>query len=449
MESLASTPRRPLTAASFLLAVPPLLSLALLSAHNLRFGRPGLVLFWASLAGLYLTRQGWARKVLMLSLAAGCLVWAQAGTELVSFRLAMGSDWLRLAMIMGAVFFTTFFSIVMLGSRSARGWFNKGEKEAGPAAASFVLSTAALGLLNQLHGLKPLLLERYLPGYGWMEVLILALYAATVTRAMLDVNAAPRTRSRIWSLFSLLFFAQLIFGLLGAERMLMTGTLHLPVPALILAGPLYRGEGFLMLAIFLGSIALAGPAWCSHLCYIGAWDDCLSRNAGTIRPLPSWAPGLRWAILILSLAVALSLRILEVPVGVALTIAVIFGMAGLLIMAFASARTGTMVHCTLYCPVGLAAKLLGRLSPWRIRMGAGCTSCGRCTTACRYNALTPKDIESGRPGLSCSLCGDCVSACPHKVLSYRFPGLSAVRARTAFIVLIVTLHALFLGVARI
>ena len=54
------------------------------------------------------------------------------------------------------------------------------------------------------------------------------------------------------------------------------GEMHLPVPALILAGPLYRGEGFFMLFLFLSTVLIVGPAWCSWLCYVGAWDNVSS-----------------------------------------------------------------------------------------------------------------------------------------------------------------------------
>jgi hypothetical protein len=40
-----------------------------------------------------------------------------------------------------------------------------------------------------------------------------------------------------WTFFSVVFFAQLVLGLAGMPSMLMTGELHAPVPALILAGP--------------------------------------------------------------------------------------------------------------------------------------------------------------------------------------------------------------------
>ena len=74
-------------------------------------------------------------------------------------------------------------------------------------------------------------------------------------------------------IFSIIFFSQLILGVVGLEKLLMTGKLHLPVPALIAAGPLFRGTGFFMAILFTFSVLLVGPAWCSWLCYIGAWDN--------------------------------------------------------------------------------------------------------------------------------------------------------------------------------
>lgn len=108
-----------------------------------------------------------------------------------------------------------------------------------------------------------------------------------------------------------------------------------------------------------------------------------------------------------------------------------------------------MVHCTVYCPIGLVNNLIGKALPWRVRIGSGCTHCGACSSACRYNALTVTDLEKGRPGLSCSLCGDCLPRCPHGHLGYRFPGLPRERARQVFVTLVASLHAVFLAVARI
>lgn len=107
-----------------------------------------------------------------------------------------------------------------------------------------------------------------------------------------------------------------------------------------------------------------------------------------------------------------------------------------------------MVHCTTYCPMGIVANLLGRVSPWRLKIGRDCTGCNACFSRCRYSALDEAALESGRPGLSCTLCGDCVGACRHGQIEYEFPGLTAEKARAAFIATVVSLHAIFLGVAR-
>lgn len=107
-----------------------------------------------------------------------------------------------------------------------------------------------------------------------------------------------------------------------------------------------------------------------------------------------------------------------------------------------------MTHCTVWCPIGLLNNLVGRILPWRVRMNQDCTRCGACATACRYNALRPEDIAHKRPGPTCTLCGDCISRCPHGHLHYAFPGLGPEMARHVFLTLAVSLHTLFLAVAR-
>jgi NAD-dependent dihydropyrimidine dehydrogenase PreA subunit len=266
---------------------------------------------------------------------------------------------------------------------------------------------------------------------------------------MLD-GPTPKIRARIWALFSAAFFGQFILGLSGWEQFLMTGKLHLPVPALIISGPLYRGAGFFMPILLAVSLLLTGPAWCSHLCYIGAWDDRLSRlHSGRPRPLPAWAPRLRAALLAGAVAVPLTLRAAGVAWTWGLGLAALFGLAGVGVMAVVSRHSGTMVHCTAWCPVGLVNNLAGRVLPWRVAIDNSCTGCGLCSGACRYNALTRADLERKRPGLTCSLCGDCLPRCPHGHIGYTFPGMGPARSRQVFIVLVTTLHAVFLAVARI
>ncbi len=424
----------------------------LLAAHALRRGDWGLCLALAALPLALVTRQGWARLAAAATLLLGAAQWASTGVDFVHLRLAFGEPWLRLALILAAVCGLTVASGLWLLGARARALF-PGQREAErPQAAAFLLTAGLLALARSKASVPVLLADRFLPGAGWLEIALLAFYAAWLAGRILDPRQHKRLRPRIWALFSLVFFGQLALGLGGLPDLLMTGRLHLPVPALIAAGPLFRGEGLFMPILFASTVLLVGPAWCSHLCYIGAWDDvCSRRGPKTPRALsPRWTVGGRLATLVLACGGALALRGLGVPGATAALLAGGFGLLGVGVMLSASRRLGAMAHCTAYCPIGLVGNLLGRLVPWRmgIRLDT-CTRCGACARACRYSALTPPHIEAGRPGLSCTLCGDCVGACPHDSMHYRFPGLSPARARAAFLTLVAALHAVFLGVARI
>jgi hypothetical protein len=133
-----------------------------------------------------------------------------------------------------------------------------------------------------------LLAERSLPGAGWVQAAGLAAYAFWLIGVLYSPRTAAIWRRRLWTFFSIVFFTQLAIGLAGVEQFLMSGDLHLPIPAMIIAGPLYRGEGLFMPILFGATLLLVGPAWCSYLCYVGSWD--LNLAAGRRRPmqLPRW-----------------------------------------------------------------------------------------------------------------------------------------------------------------
>jgi len=423
-----------------------------LAAHALRRGDWGLCLVLAALPLTLVTRRGWTRLVAAATLLLGAAQWASAGLDFVQLRLAFGEPWLRLALILATVCGLTLASGLWLLGARARALF-PGQREAElPQAAAFALTAGLLALARSKASVPVLLADRFPPGAGWLEIALLALYAAWLTGRILDPRQHKRLRPRIWALFSAVFFGQLALGLGGLPDLLMTGRLHLPVPALIAAGPLFRGEGLFMPILFASTVLLVGPAWCSHLCYIGAWDDVCSRQGPRpprVLP-PRWTVGGRLATLTLTCGGALTLRAFGAPGLTAALLAGGFGLLGVGVMLFVSRRLGAMAHCTAFCPIGLVGNVLGRLAPWRMGISLDtCTRCGACARACRYSALTPPHIEAGRPGLSCTLCGDCVGACPHDAMHYRFPGLSAATARAAFLTLVAALHAVFLGVARI
>lgn len=430
----------------------PIFAMLLLGAHSLRQGDLGLAASFVVLSGLLFTRQAWVRLAVAAALLWGGYVWADTTVDFISIREALNMPWKRLAFIMaGVIIFDGLALAIMLGNKMER-LFSRGVDTAWARVFIFVLTVFGLALARQKVAFPILLADRYLPGWGWFEIFGLGVYAQWVGGIMLQPKGHARTRPRIWGAFSAFFFLQLGLGLLGMDRMLMTGDLHLPVPAMILAGPVFRGGGFFMLVLFSVTLLMVGPAWCSHLCYIGAWDDVMSRLGR--RPKPNETLGRlsllgRGGTLILAIGVAVALRAAGVAGGTAVFFGAAFGLIGVGVMVFVSRKTGSMAHCTAFCPMGLVANIFGKLSPWRIRVGSDCTKCGVCYSRCRYNALDESRVEQGAPGLSCTLCGDCVSACAHKQIGYRFPGLSSQNARTVFIVMTVTLHAIFLGVARI
>jgi len=83
-------------------------------------------------------------------------------------------------------------------------------KKTGWPVESFFSFTLVAGLLTVVHTAEPtprpmLLLERFLAGWGWLEIPLVALYAGWLARRM---ATAPRTdlwRSRFWRFFSFVF----------------------------------------------------------------------------------------------------------------------------------------------------------------------------------------------------------------------------------------------------
>ncbi|PKL15595.1 MAG: 4Fe-4S ferredoxin, partial [Spirochaetae bacterium HGW-Spirochaetae-5] len=272
------------------------------------------------------------------------------------------------------------------------------------------------------------------------------------TELFLTLKNTSRLRVRIWAGFSVIFFLQFILGISGIDQFLMTGNLHIPVPAVIVGGPVYRGNGFFMMILFFVTIAAAGPAWCSYFCYFGAWDNVAAGKVKRTEKCGSIPPEnilIRILILAIIVLTAYLFRLFSVSEIAAAAAAICFGLTGLIIMRMISAKRGVMIHCTSYCPIGLIATLAGKISPFRIGIEKTCSSCMACSRVCRYGALGQNEIRSHKPGLTCTLCGDCVNVCHNNSIHYKFFGLSPETVRAFFTVIVVSIHAVFLGFARI
>jgi len=322
-------------------------------------------------------------------------------------------------------------------------------KKFGLPAAVFLFSGFIMSMVQLKLTENPLLVgERYLSGAGWIEIFLFALYGAFIAYKMQDVKNVPQYRKVTWLLFTILFFGQMAIGLLGEEKFLMTGKLHMPIPMMIIAGPLYRAQLSVMTILFLSTVILSGPAWCSHLCYFGSLDNLAAQGKTKMKPLKLLRV-IKPAILALVIAVALIFRWMNVPMLYAIILAAGFGIAGILIMIFISGKKKKMVHCTAYCPVGTVVNILKPVNPFRMYIDSNCDTCMKCTANCKYDALNLKNIKNRKPGFNCTLCGDCLSACPNNSIKYKFFNLNPETARKLYLFMTISIHAAFMALAKL
>lgn len=298
-----------------------------------------------------------------------------------------------------------------------------------------------------------LLFDRFLPGLGFVQIAGAAALGFWLTGKFLDPASAPKWRRRTWLWISVAFFGQLLLGLTVSPMFLMTGELHFPVPMVIEGGFAYRGELSFMPILFLATILLSGPAWCSQLCYMGGCDLNRARVGKDFKAFSKPVKG-RWYFrlgsVVLVAVTALLLRYLGAPGWLVITLVAVWGVAGWLIVAFVSPRRRQMIHCNLFCPMGAIVSLLKWVNPVRLRFNQKhCTHCMRCARACPYGAVAASDLDKGRPAPNCTMCGDCFSACSHGAVEYRFFGLGPSKARTTYLVVVLALYVTFLMLARI
>ena len=154
----------------------PALALLLLGAHGLRQGDLGLAAAFALLAGLFPGRRAWVRPVAVAALLWGGWLWAGGTVDFLRFRQAFGFPWIRLAVIMGAILLFNALALWVLVSRAGREFFHERTEQAMPRAAVMILVCAGLAVARAKVPFPILLADRYLPGWGWLEIFLLGFY---------------------------------------------------------------------------------------------------------------------------------------------------------------------------------------------------------------------------------------------------------------------------------
>ncbi len=231
-----------------------------------------------------------------------------------------------------------------------------------------VISTVLLvgGLLSivQVMPKNPLLIgERLFPYGGWIQVILAMLYGGWLCYKMQNRQERPKWRKRAWLLFSIVFFGQLVLGIFADPIFLMTGKLHLPIPAVILAGPLYRFEGLFMPYFLSAPYYYPVPLGVASFVTSGIRRMECPRKIGTKKVPLSQANAIQH--IISGYVGAILLRIFGASGRIATAFGIAVGVIGLLVMLLFSRKRRKMVHCSSYCPIGTLVSFLKYLSPFR------------------------------------------------------------------------------------
>lgn len=429
------------------------LMVLVLGAHFFRAGEYGITICAGGVFLFLCSQSAWKRHAAAFFLLWGMLEWFYSAYSLALMRQHMGLPGSRATLILVAVAVITGLSGASAGKTASRIAKARETENAVFQGIVFISIFLVLFYLQQADRITFLLLERFFPLTGSAQIFLVSWYGAFFAGKLVDPNHSRKARQQVWTIFGCLFFAQFFLGLLGFDKMLLTGKLHVPVPAFILFGPIFRGTFSMMPVIVLVATVLAGSAWCSMLCYFGPFDAVASHRK-PLKPLPvffQWALKYgRLAVLTSGVLITLGLRQIGIEMVTAVTISIAYAMASLLVMVFFSRRYGGMLHCTTACPMGLLVNLLGKLSPWRLHAMPGrCDHCGACEKVCLYRALTPESRMAGKSLFQCSLCRDCIRVCRNKALYVGCPGLSPNTSWKLFTGLLTVLHAVFLSVAMV
>lgn len=296
-----------------------------------------------------------------------------------------------------------------------------------------------------IHDRSIILLERFIPGYGIIEIIFVSIYATILSYFMVDNHKKARILS--WTIFSVIFFLQLVLGIFINERYLMTGHLHFPIPAVIIGGPIIRGEVGFMLILFLSTILISGPAWCSQLCYFGVWDYLSSATQKNKLEGVVWK--YKGSFFLLFVLTVTLMRLFNVSTFISSISAIVFASIGIFIILFLSRKYHSMIHCTYWCPINTIVNLWSKIYPIKIKIDNNCNYCYACTFYCHYLALNKKAILNKQANINCTLCGDCLPYCHSNSIHYSLFNIKGENIRLLWIVLTVVLHAIFLTLARI
>lgn len=110
----------------------------------------------------------------------GSIEWIQTTVKLYQARQSMGMPAMRMLLILGIATTVTLVSALLLPHKR---FLERYASYDGGAAQVYTLFLSAIimGLAHLKIGIPILLLERFLPSFGWLEVFVLSRYATDET----------------------------------------------------------------------------------------------------------------------------------------------------------------------------------------------------------------------------------------------------------------------------
>ncbi len=269
----------------------------------------------------------------------------------------------------------------------------------------------------------------------WILLAAVTLYGALLAERLVNARRHAPIRRLAFRLFSIVFLFQFFWGVFLSSAWLFGGEAALPHPAFLLLAPVGAVKGVHLFALWALSLLVAGPAFCSHLCWLGTWDHFAASRKGT--PSPRAFPRARLmtggALLAAYFACALLL-----PRQISVSLGFLFALGSVLVMILGSRRRRTPLQCGLVCPLGALTGALSRISIFRIEKASGKHL---PADACPYGQFTPSPAR-GRLPEGCTLCGDCLDRASSYDLRMRLFALKF-DAYPLFAALIGGLHAAF------
>lgn len=218
----------------------------LLGAHFYRVNEYGIMLCAGGIFLFLCSQSAWKRHAAAFFLMWGMLEWLHTTYYLVVMRQHMGLPWIRAAVILAMVSLITGMAAAYASQTASHIAEEREEANASFQGIVFISIFLILFYLRQVDNLNFLLLERFFPLLGSVQIFLASWYGAFFAGKLVDPKQSRRTRKVIWIVFGCFFFAQFFLGLLGFDKMLLTGKLHVPVPAFILYGPIFRSSFSMM-----------------------------------------------------------------------------------------------------------------------------------------------------------------------------------------------------------